>query len=80
MRLLVGEARSGKPQAINRMRREASGEVLLMTDVRQTLAPDCLRRLLEVLGNPAVGVRFRQPDSRRQHGRGILLALRELAP
>jgi cellulose synthase/poly-beta-1,6-N-acetylglucosamine synthase-like glycosyltransferase len=55
VRLLVGEPRSGKPQAINRMRREASGEVLLMTDVRQPLAPDCLRLLLEVLGNPAVG-------------------------
>lgn len=47
--------RSGKPSALNLLRREATGEVLLMTDVRQKLSPPALRALLEPLGDPAVG-------------------------
>jgi poly-beta-1,6-N-acetyl-D-glucosamine synthase len=47
--------RSGKPSALNLLRREATGDVLLMTDVRQKLIPSALRALLEPLADPAVG-------------------------
>lgn len=54
VRLLRGEARAGKPTAVNRMRTEARGEVLLMTDVRQPLAPSALRAMVSLLGDERV--------------------------
>jgi cellulose synthase/poly-beta-1,6-N-acetylglucosamine synthase-like glycosyltransferase len=54
LRLLRAEARGGKPRAVNRMRREASGEVLLMTDIRQLLAPGTVRALVTELADPRV--------------------------
>lgn len=52
---LVGDGvRRGKPYAVNRMRELATGEVLLMTDVRQPLAPAALRALVRVLADPTV--------------------------
>lgn len=55
LRLLVGATRLGKPTALNRLRAAARGEVMLMTDVRQTLAPRALRALLEPLSDPTTG-------------------------
>lgn len=55
VRLLRGDPRSGKPTALNRMTEAASGEVLLITDARQPLAPGALRALLERLADPHVG-------------------------
>ena len=55
VKLLVGGERAGKPTALNQMRREASGEVLVMTDVRQTLAPRSFRALVSTLGAEQVG-------------------------
>jgi cellulose synthase/poly-beta-1,6-N-acetylglucosamine synthase-like glycosyltransferase len=52
--LIRGGARAGKPTAVNRMLAEATGEVLLMTDVRQPLEPGCLRALARRLAPPAV--------------------------
>jgi poly-beta-1,6-N-acetyl-D-glucosamine synthase len=40
---------------LNRLVAAASGDVLMMTDVRQKLAPRALRALLEPLSDPAVG-------------------------
>jgi cellulose synthase/poly-beta-1,6-N-acetylglucosamine synthase-like glycosyltransferase len=53
--LLRGEARMGKPTALNRMRDKATGEVLLLTDVRQSLNPGALRAMLTLLAVPQVG-------------------------
>jgi cellulose synthase/poly-beta-1,6-N-acetylglucosamine synthase-like glycosyltransferase len=47
--------RLGKPAALNLLREHATGEVLLMTDVRQKLAPNALRALLRPLADPKVG-------------------------
>jgi cellulose synthase/poly-beta-1,6-N-acetylglucosamine synthase-like glycosyltransferase len=47
--------RLGKPAALNRLRSHATGEILLMTDVRQRLAPGALRALLRPLADPEVG-------------------------
>ncbi len=47
--------RLGKPSGLNLLRTEASGYVLLMTDVRQTLSPQALRALLEPLSDATVG-------------------------
>ncbi|HKY39150.1 MAG TPA: glycosyltransferase family 2 protein [Polyangiaceae bacterium] len=55
LRLLTSAERLGKPAGLNRLRAEASGEVLLMTDVRQTLAPQSLRALLAPLADPEIG-------------------------
>jgi cellulose synthase/poly-beta-1,6-N-acetylglucosamine synthase-like glycosyltransferase len=54
VRHLVADKRAGKPTAVNRMRQEARGEVLLMTDVRQPLAPTALRALTRLLADERV--------------------------
>jgi len=48
--------RGGKPAALNAGLARAKGEILFFTDVRQTLAPDSLRRLANCFLDPAVGV------------------------
>ena len=53
--LIHGEIRQGKPTALNRMREQATGEVLVITDARQTLDPGALRALLSLLAAPEVG-------------------------
>jgi biofilm PGA synthesis N-glycosyltransferase PgaC len=55
VRLIRGERRLGKPTGLNRMRQQARGDVLLITDARQPLAPGALRALLDVLGDLGVG-------------------------
>jgi poly-beta-1,6-N-acetyl-D-glucosamine synthase len=55
LRILVNPRRLGKPAALNRLCAEATGEVLLMTDVRQPLAPGSLRALLRRLSDPGIG-------------------------
>ena len=50
------ETRSGKPTVLNRLRKEAKGEVLLMTDIRQPLEEHCVRKLVARLAIPEVGV------------------------
>jgi cellulose synthase/poly-beta-1,6-N-acetylglucosamine synthase-like glycosyltransferase len=53
--LLENSTRLGKPASVNRLRRSARGDVLLMTDVRQLLAPATLRALIRPLADPSVG-------------------------
>jgi cellulose synthase/poly-beta-1,6-N-acetylglucosamine synthase-like glycosyltransferase len=55
IRLLESTARQGKPSALNRMRGEAKGAVLLLTDSRQPLAREALRALVARLADPTVG-------------------------
>lgn len=55
IRLLSSAARLGKPTALNRLRAAATGDVLLMCDVRQPLARHSLRALLHSLSDPTVG-------------------------
>jgi poly-beta-1,6-N-acetyl-D-glucosamine synthase len=55
IRVFSSRTRLGKPAALNGLRREATGEVLMMTDVRQTLHPRALRAMLRFLADPAVG-------------------------
>jgi biofilm PGA synthesis N-glycosyltransferase PgaC len=52
--VMRNQARSGKPTALNRMRAAATGEVLLLTDVRQPLAAPSLRAMVSRLADPAV--------------------------
>ena len=54
VRFLRAGARAGKPTAVNRMRTEARGEVLLMTDVRQPLTPSALRAMVSLLADERV--------------------------
>jgi len=45
----------GKPAALNAGIARASGEILFLTDVRQTLAGDSLRLLVDCFADPSVG-------------------------
>ncbi|APR74829.1 Glycosyl transferase, group 2 family protein [Minicystis rosea] len=54
IRLIVAHDRKGKPEGVNRMLEMATGEVLLMTDVRQRVAPGALRALVSKLADPKV--------------------------
>lgn len=55
VKVLRNEIRSGKPIGVNTMLKVATGEVLLMTDVRQPLVPSALRALVRLLADPDVG-------------------------
>lgn len=55
LRVLASSERRGKPAGLNCLRAAARGDVLLMTDVRQALAPGALRALVQQLGNPEIG-------------------------
>lgn len=53
--LLLRLPRGGKPAALNAAIQQATGDILVLTDVRQTLAPDSLAFLVENFADPAVG-------------------------
>lgn len=55
VRLLEIENKGGKPAALNAAVPLCSGEILFLTDVRQTLAPPCLRHLVARFADPRVG-------------------------
>jgi poly-beta-1,6-N-acetyl-D-glucosamine synthase len=55
MRLLVSSERRGKPSALNNMRVEATGDLLLLNDVRQPLSRTAVRALARELDDPRVG-------------------------
>jgi cellulose synthase/poly-beta-1,6-N-acetylglucosamine synthase-like glycosyltransferase len=55
VRLLRGDKRSGKPTALNVMRQQARGEVLLLTDIRQPLSANAVSDLVARLADPEVG-------------------------
>lgn len=48
--------RGGKPAALNAAIPVAAGEILVLTDVRQDLAPDSVSLLLENFADPSIGV------------------------
>lgn len=52
---LLRVPKGGKAAALNAGIAEARGEILFFTDVRQTLATDCLRHLVACLADPSVG-------------------------
>jgi cellulose synthase/poly-beta-1,6-N-acetylglucosamine synthase-like glycosyltransferase len=54
IRLLDSEVRRGKPAALNALHGIATGEVLLMTDVRPPLSHDAVRALVAMLADPSV--------------------------
>jgi biofilm PGA synthesis N-glycosyltransferase PgaC len=53
---LIRLAEAGKAEAINAGMRQAHGEILFFTDVRQQLDPSSLSRLVECFADPSVGV------------------------
>lgn len=52
---LIQVPRGGKPQALNTAIPRATGEILVLTDVRQVLEPESVRRLAACFNDPAVG-------------------------
>ncbi|MDQ2777762.1 MAG: glycosyltransferase family 2 protein [Acidobacteriota bacterium] len=53
--VLINSEKSGKAGALNKGMAEATGEILVFTDVRQRLAPESLILLMENFADPAVG-------------------------
>ena len=53
---LISLPRGGKPAALNAAIPLATGEILVLTDVRQALAPESVARLMESFADPSVGV------------------------
>jgi poly-beta-1,6-N-acetyl-D-glucosamine synthase len=47
--------KGGKPRALNKALELATGEILFFTDVRQRLAPDCLKHLISSFSDEDVG-------------------------
>ncbi len=52
---LMRVPRGGKAAALNAAIPRLKGEILVLTDVRQTLAPDCVRLLVACFADPTVG-------------------------
>ena len=52
---LIRVPRAGKPAALNAALRQATGEILFFTDVRQALDPDALSHLAANFADPSVG-------------------------
>jgi poly-beta-1,6-N-acetyl-D-glucosamine synthase len=55
VRLLCVPGPSGKPAALNRAVPECTGEVLMLGDARQRLAPDAIGQLVSNLADPTIG-------------------------
>lgn len=55
VRLLALPTSRGKAAALNEAVPRASGEILVLTDARQSLAPDAVRRLVAYFADPTVG-------------------------
>lgn len=55
VRLIEGPGRAGKPTGLNQLRAAATGEILLITDVRQPISPGALRAMVRRLADPRVG-------------------------
>src|SRR5271168_4632216 len=53
---LLRVPRGGKAAALNAAIPQLTGEILVLTDVRQPLAPDSLRHLVACFSDPTVGV------------------------
>ena len=53
---LIRVPRGGKPAALNIAVPQTSGEILVLTDVRQTLERESVRRMIACFGDPTVGV------------------------
>jgi biofilm PGA synthesis N-glycosyltransferase PgaC len=55
IRVVVAPDRRGKPAALNALRELATGDLLLLNDVRQPLSPNSVRLLAAALRDPQVG-------------------------
>jgi cellulose synthase/poly-beta-1,6-N-acetylglucosamine synthase-like glycosyltransferase len=55
IRVVAEAKRMGKPAGINRLAMMATGDLLLLNDVRQPLSPNATRDLAAALADPAIG-------------------------
>ncbi|HVT06616.1 MAG TPA: glycosyltransferase [Polyangia bacterium] len=55
IRVYASAQRSGKPTGLNTLAPAATGELLLLNDVRQPLSPNAIRALATALQDPTVG-------------------------
>jgi poly-beta-1,6-N-acetyl-D-glucosamine synthase len=55
LRVVVNKERRGKPTGLNTLGPMATGELLLLNDVRQPLSPNAVRALATALQDPTVG-------------------------
>ena len=55
IRVIAEAGRHGKPRGLNTLVPSARGDLLLLNDIRQPLAPNAIRALAAPLADPAVG-------------------------
>jgi len=55
LRIIVNDVRQGKPYTINRLVKEAKGEILFFTDARQEIERDALRKLVRNFEDENIG-------------------------
>jgi cellulose synthase/poly-beta-1,6-N-acetylglucosamine synthase-like glycosyltransferase len=55
IRVIANPQRQGKPTGLNTLRGEGTGELMLLNDIRQPLAPTAIKALATALQDPAVG-------------------------
>ncbi len=55
VKVLIAHERGGKPRMLNRLVREARGEILVFTDARQKIASSGIRHLVKNFNDPVVG-------------------------
>jgi biofilm PGA synthesis N-glycosyltransferase PgaC len=67
---IAGQERRGKPAALNRLVAEATGELLLLNDVRQPLDRGAVRALAAQLSDPRVGCATGALEARGGAGSG----------
>lgn len=66
--------RRGKPSVLNDLVPRCQGDVVVFADVRQTLGPDAIARLVEALHRPGVGVASGELRFRAQQAAGNVAA------
>ena len=80
IKVIVESRRLGKPTGLNTLGPAATGELLLLNDVRQPLSPNAVARPRARPRRPGRRLRHGEPRARGRRGQRRLLALRELDP
>ncbi|MCK4745501.1 MAG: glycosyltransferase, partial [Bacteroidales bacterium] len=71
LKIFLFEERTGKPEVVNRLVEESSGELLVITDANVMLDPTALREMISHFGDPDIGLVDSQMINTRLKKEGI---------
>jgi cellulose synthase/poly-beta-1,6-N-acetylglucosamine synthase-like glycosyltransferase len=69
---LLALPRGGKPAALNQAIPQTTGEIVVLTDVRQELEPDAFKEMMACYADPQVGAVMGDLPFRQTAGEGVL--------